>query len=358
MKKFKYIILGLTACAFSACVDDYEDANPPRLLDAPAVSSTQSEDEIDVTGGEEVTFTIVITDAPAGLASVSVTSKEDETKFTSNIMSLVGAESGTLTVDYTVPYTNIGKFDVNVGILDSQTDDKGEDVSKTSTVTFNMVGEYAFEAPVHTVTATEDELFQGESTPFSIVVTAADGGGIGRVSVSTDFGTVELDEASITAALGKKTATITGTFTAIEGEVGTAVITALVEDVLQVRTSTSSITVDVVYKCDAANFEITVVDSEISIGEETDFTVTIVDVACNIAEITFEMMDDEDNTRGSVAVDDAHITALIGKTNGEVSGVYSAEDMLRGVLDLKAIIRDTDNQITEKSVQISVVEEE
>jgi hypothetical protein len=349
----KIVIVTCMLLTMIACVDDFEDANPARLLDAPAVSSTQSANAINVVGGEEVVLTIAITDAPAGLASVSVVSKEDTPEFTSNISSLVGQNKGTVTVNYTVPYTNIGAFAVNVGILDNQTDEDGEDASKTSAVTFNMIGSYAFDAPVFTVAATNAELLQGESTPFSIIVTTADGGGIARVSASTDVGSFELDESSVAAALGKGTATVTGTFTAPDA-VGSAVITAFVEDVLQVRSNSSSTTVEVVYECDEADFDFNLAESELILGGSTEFTITLNDVACNVAEITFEMTDDDGNVRGSVAVDDADIAALVGQTNGVLVGEYTADASLRSTLDIKVTIVDEDGQATVRTAQIVI----
>jgi len=71
MKKINivFLFLGIILIVFS-CVDDYKDANPPPLMDAPAVSSvTVSEDLI--LDGTSTQITIVVVDCPAGIDSVA-----------------------------------------------------------------------------------------------------------------------------------------------------------------------------------------------------------------------------------------------------------------------------------------------
>ena len=45
------LVIGLI---LNACVDDYQDANPPLLLDAPAVSSVTAADDL-IFDGQEYT---------------------------------------------------------------------------------------------------------------------------------------------------------------------------------------------------------------------------------------------------------------------------------------------------------------
>jgi hypothetical protein len=54
----------------SSCVDDYQDANPPRLLDSPAVSSVSAAADL-ILDGTSTQITIVVVDCPAGIDSVA-----------------------------------------------------------------------------------------------------------------------------------------------------------------------------------------------------------------------------------------------------------------------------------------------
>ena len=70
MKKINivFIFLGILLLVIS-CVDDYKDANPPRLMDAPAVSSVTAADDL-ILDGESTQITIVVVDCPAGIDSI------------------------------------------------------------------------------------------------------------------------------------------------------------------------------------------------------------------------------------------------------------------------------------------------
>ena len=80
------LIFFLVMFLFS-CVDDYQDANPPRLLDAPAVSSVTAVDDL-ILDGESTQITIDVVDCPAGIDSIAY-QIEDEN----------GDPIGTLTID-------------------------------------------------------------------------------------------------------------------------------------------------------------------------------------------------------------------------------------------------------------------
>jgi len=88
MKEKIYLLLFLMLIVFVySCVDDYQDANPPRLKDAPAVSSVTVADDL-IQDGESTQITIVVVDCPAGIDSVGYTI-EDES----------GNEVGSVTID-------------------------------------------------------------------------------------------------------------------------------------------------------------------------------------------------------------------------------------------------------------------
>lgn len=67
---YSLILIFTVGVLINACVDDYQDANPPRLLDAPAVASVTAANEF-IQDGESTTITISVVDCPAGIDSIA-----------------------------------------------------------------------------------------------------------------------------------------------------------------------------------------------------------------------------------------------------------------------------------------------
>jgi len=117
-----------------ACVDDYQDANPPRLLDSPAVSRvTASDDEI--RDGESTLVTATVVDAPAGIDSVAVSTIDqngDEIGTYSIDTPLTGQTQGDIEITYTSPAQYTGEVSITITVYDRQFDENGEVVRKNS----------------------------------------------------------------------------------------------------------------------------------------------------------------------------------------------------------------------------------
>ncbi len=100
---FKLIII--LVLLIPSCVDDYHDANPPRLKDAPAVSSVSVQDLI-ITDGGSTKISINVVDAPAGIDSVGYTiSDENGEELGSisidNLQEMLGKSKGEIIATYT-----------------------------------------------------------------------------------------------------------------------------------------------------------------------------------------------------------------------------------------------------------------
>jgi hypothetical protein len=125
---FGFLVLGY------ACVDDYQDANPPSLLDSPAVSRVTAVDD-EILEGESTTVTATVVDAPAGVDSVAVTAMDENENsvgsYTVNTP-LTGQTAGDIEISYTAPMRFMGTVSVSVTVYDKQFDDKGEVVRKNS----------------------------------------------------------------------------------------------------------------------------------------------------------------------------------------------------------------------------------
>ena len=123
-------LLGL----MNACVDDYQDANPPRLKDSPAVSSVAIADEI-LKGGTSTKITAVVVDAPAGVDSVGVEAldadEEPVGSFTIDTP-LTGQTKGDIEITFTAPANVSATLTITVAVFDKQFDEKGEVVRKSS----------------------------------------------------------------------------------------------------------------------------------------------------------------------------------------------------------------------------------
>lgn len=132
MKNLLYIVL--VGMLFTACVDDFEDARPPVLLDAPAVNAIESSESI-LFGGESTTITIPVSDAPAGIAGVSIADTDVfgvSVGGTTTVVSGLGIMSGQVVAQYTAPEGFTGEVNLAVSVFDGQVDEKGEDASKSS----------------------------------------------------------------------------------------------------------------------------------------------------------------------------------------------------------------------------------
>ena len=140
MKKIRLIkmyilpIWVLSCILLLACVDDFEDANPPRLLDAPAVNSLSISDTL-VDGGGDLSLSINVTDAPGGVDSIGIAAQDDNgiERGTSTVDTpLTLQTSGQFTMTYTAPSDYTGEVTISVAVFDRQFDEDGDLVRKSS----------------------------------------------------------------------------------------------------------------------------------------------------------------------------------------------------------------------------------
>lgn len=130
-----YVFLLFGMALLPSCVDEYTDANPPRLLDAPAVSVI-SASETTLLSNQTTEITVVVSDAPGGIDSVSAMATDElgtsYGTFTSNASELKGQTKGTINLTYTAPEGYGGELEVSVFVFDGQLNHKGEAVNKSS----------------------------------------------------------------------------------------------------------------------------------------------------------------------------------------------------------------------------------
>jgi len=135
MKKFETKIFILIILAYLAsCVDDYQDANPPRLLDGPALNSIEVSEDL-IQDGTSTTIVANVVDAPAGIDSVAVTTADEngDPKGTTTVETpITGQTRAEIEITYTAPANTAGDVEVSVQVFDKQFDDKGEVVRKGS----------------------------------------------------------------------------------------------------------------------------------------------------------------------------------------------------------------------------------
>lgn len=136
MKRF-LLLFTLSIVIFWGCVDDYQDANPPALLDAPAVHTLTVSDDL-ITDVGQTTLTIVVTDAPAGLDSVGVNAVNTDGEAiggTFNVTTaFAGITSGNIDVTYQPAAGYSGTAVLQAQVFDAQVDEDGDDASKGSVI--------------------------------------------------------------------------------------------------------------------------------------------------------------------------------------------------------------------------------
>src|SRR5688572_19991040 len=168
MKRFTYLYFALFALTIASCVDDYMDANPPLPLDAPYayVSSSiePTDDGIPLIGGEEVTFTIDIVDAPGVLNSVNFIFSKGGEVVSHTFDQLIGKTSGSFDVTVRAPLNLNGSTTFTTEISDAQEEPKVLTISEVLDVS------YLHEGPDFTVEIEDADsvAFEGDVIPVTI----------------------------------------------------------------------------------------------------------------------------------------------------------------------------------------------
>ena len=118
-----------------SCVEDYQDANPPRLLDSPAVSSVDATSSL-IIDGSSTQITINVVDAPAGIDSVGYSIADENgdpvgTVTIDNLSAVKGQTKGQINATYTSEKNKAANVTISFAVFDKQFSE-GEVVRKSS----------------------------------------------------------------------------------------------------------------------------------------------------------------------------------------------------------------------------------
>jgi hypothetical protein len=221
MKKKIYSLLCAGLLVASSCVDDYRDANPAPLLDAPTfrVFSAGSNEVIVSTPANRFQntyegfvsyqgpseFTVNVLDAPGKVGAISVTPSVPDfgtvTLNESTITAIQGQEQGefkfTFTPNPDLEDESDRSLNLVISVSDSQTSEDGEASAKTTTLTLpvtmaSCISETVQEG-VYQVTAASGNLDGGAA--YTLADLEADFGGPIEVSIMKEFpGRYSIDE--------------------------------------------------------------------------------------------------------------------------------------------------------------------
>lgn len=343
-KLILFILMGLTIVA---CVDDYEDANPAPGLDAPLSVLTVEKDTVD--GGETITWSIQVVDAPGGIDSVGYITTDDKGTVTvdeSSVNAARGQEEGVITGTFTAPFNAREEFTLTLEVYDMQADD----MQKKYTLTEELYIEPAFDdATITDVTASDGEVSLGESTTLFIEIEAP--ANINNVRVFASAGSVELVESSLNAAIGETSAIVEAIYTAPEAPseaVGPVEILVFVEDELQeVEVSESFEPVSVVYAEDVPSITINSPDEgNASVEATVDITAPgVIDTV-----IVNAYQNDSETAVGMLSYD---IEDLIGETGGTFDlEFYSASYI--GYVDIEIMVIDEQGAVSTETKTVLI----
>jgi hypothetical protein len=154
----KILLLVLCTWVITACVDDYQDANPPARLDAPTIRVSaagdnqtiittptnrfQSEQEVFLSYVGPTTFTVSVIDAPGTVGEISVQSSVPDygtlVVDEASVASVQGKESGAFTFTFTpnpaLDPAEDRALNFTIEVSDNQSLE-GEFAGKTTTIT-------------------------------------------------------------------------------------------------------------------------------------------------------------------------------------------------------------------------------
>jgi len=128
MKKARYIlIVAIVMSLMPSCVDDYQDANPPRALDGPYFILSAAGDVVVtpndgnfIGAGQTIDFTLHVIDCPGGIDSVGVTVDEDSTGTgavdQASLSAVMGESQGQVLVHFTTVAEVTEEIDLEISV--------------------------------------------------------------------------------------------------------------------------------------------------------------------------------------------------------------------------------------------------
>lgn len=361
MKKIlQYILIFSLVGAFSACTDDedYRDLNQTPYLDSPAFLM-QSDKGDTIKGGETITFTINLIESPAGYDSVSVTTSRGEgTTSVTGFEQLVGQTGGgEFTVTATPPASFVGDYEVTITVYDAQRNDKGVLARRQFAESESFLVEYPLELPTFELTFDgADPIIRGGTGVFTISIEAP--AGIDTVVVLPSSGTVELDAASLNAALGQTSATVMGTFNASDDaeDVGDVEFEVRVRDREQQALVIENFTETTVFEFEAPEFDVTFEEQQVVINDTLNFEMDFTNVPTGVDTVLIEILDDFGNSGEDVGtVGFVNFDEVQGNTSGILKG-YVIASSARSIFDISfTVVNGEGNQATSTIKSISVI---
>jgi hypothetical protein len=129
------IILLFSLAVIYSCVEKYQDANPPHLMDSPAVYSVDATSDL-ITDGSSTKITINVVDAPAGIDSVGYAIADENgdpvgSVSIDNLSSVLGQTKGQIEATYTSMENTAAMVTITFTVFDKQFSE-GEVVRKSS----------------------------------------------------------------------------------------------------------------------------------------------------------------------------------------------------------------------------------
>jgi len=355
MKKLIYISLFTIAIyGIVSCVDDYQDANPPRLKDGPFFNVSLSSDTI--VGGNSFSFSINVIDAPGGVDSIAITNPQQLGSYSfDNLDAVRGNSKGEITGTYVSPTTIEGDFDLTFEVFDDQLDDKGEDASKSSEEIKTIYVKYPGDAPAYTVEADADTVIRGETRTITIDLTNAEGG-VDTATVVVNEGEIT-DMDDLTALFDKESGTVELTYAADPEYVGEVELILQITDNLQQRTKEVEITFDAVYEFPAPTVELTIDDNEFKPYIDVDFFADITALG-DIADITatsVEVLSSGGNgsALGTAMLDTTDVKEAKEETSAIVGGTFVSES--KGFIKVIVSVTDAQGRSAKDSVEVLVL---
>ena len=128
MENYRNILFtAIILLLLGSCVDDYQNANPPRALDGPYFSLSAAGDVIEtpadgnfIGAGQTITFTLHVIDCPGGIDSVGVTIDEDGTGTAvvdqASLSAVLGKVQGEVLVNFTAVADVTEEIDLVISI--------------------------------------------------------------------------------------------------------------------------------------------------------------------------------------------------------------------------------------------------
>ncbi|GEM_PF-2623317 len=355
MKRNIQIFMLATSIVVLSCVDDFQDANPPSLLDGPYYTVSLSTDT--VTGGESFNFVISVIDAPGGIDTVSITTPDNIGSYSfNNLDAMRGQTEGEITGTFVSPTTFEGDLELSFELFDEQVDEDGDDAAKSLVVADEIyvgfpsgLSEFTLDFPVESFT-------RGDQFDFEINVTSSPGG-IDSIFVLVDNGSVAIDPTDYAGIVGEESGSVTVTYTSNEDYVGEVTFNVNVVDALQQRTSSEDFILTAEYEFAAPEVALTLATGAFKAFTEIPLSVEIISapgiidtVFIESYEVTSAGMGDP---LGEVELDSTEAANAIGESSAVISGSFISEN--QGYINIVVTVIDEQGRETTDEMQVLVL---